>query len=254
MAQRLKIPIRGGYFVLTPKTQRFVITRPDGTPVAELLVNAGGNGAIVLVPPGARLTASTPAEPYTPSAAVELLRRDNAERLSSGRPEHVIPAALIRRAKSLELPGIDALIPFPGKLKTFYAGRGSWDGTGLWVSWDGEFSLEMRAPIGVLRKVLTDREARAWLASNGHTAWTAPHGEKPIPQTEPDQWRIATKGHPGEGARSWWAISWPAVDEADEQKPTARDEKLRESLKRTRSVAPPQISPPRKRSERRRKR
>lgn len=252
--KRRKIPIGGGsYFVLTEKTVRYEIDGAGDTPSAELLVNANGNGAVVLVPPGGKLAAGSTAAALEPLDAVELLRRVNLYRLSRGKPEHRIPAALLRRARSMELPGIEALVPFPGKLKTFYRGRGSWVGTGLWATTDGEFSLEMRAAAGYLRKVLTRREAELWLDANGHTGWTAPHGPGVTSDAPPDQWRIATAGDPGAGHRSLWAISWATPEEPSP--PTraskAKDEKLRESLKRTRSVAPPEISPPRKRRPRR---
>lgn len=251
---RIKVAVRGGYFVLTPKTARYVLLRPDGTPAAEMLVNANGNGGILLVPPGVKFGPDVIAEPIDAVAAVEVLRRDNLRRLELKLAEHPIPAALIRRARAMELPGLEALVPFPGRLATFYEGRGSWAGTGLWVSADGEFQLEMRGTVGVLRKRLTDAESRAWLEVNGHQAYVVPHRDKPG-TVEPDQWRIATKGHPGAGARSWLSL---AVGGAEPEKPPPRDtkrsEKLRESLKRTRSIAPPQVSPPRKRSPRRRKR
>lgn len=251
---RIKVPIRGGYFVLTPKTARYVLLRPDGTHAAEMLVNASGNGAVVLVPPGVKFAPGVIAEPFDPVAAVEALRRDNIRRLELGLAEHRIPAALIRRARAMELPGLEALVPFPGRPAKFYEGRGSWVGTGLWASADGEFQLEMRGTVGVLRKRLTDAEARAWLDVNGHQAYTVPHRDK-AGTVEPDQWRIATKGHPGAGARSWFSLAVGLPDPEQEPPPdTKRSQKLRESLKSTRAIAPPQIPPPRKRSVRRRKR
>jgi len=250
--KRIKIPIRGGYFVQTSRTLRFELLGPDGSNVAEMLVNSDGNGGIVLVPPGVALARGVEAEPLTPDFALEVLRRDSLRRLSFGKPEHKIPAALIRRARALELPGLEALVPFPGRLATFYAGRGSWDGTGLWVSADGEFQLEIRGLAGVLRKRLTDHEAQAWLDCNGHEAFTVPHRDKPG-TTEPDQWRIATAGHPGAGARSFLALGVGRPPPEQPQPETRRSEKLRESLKRTRSISPPDISPPRKRSKRRRR-
>lgn len=252
--KRQKIPIGGSsFFVLTDKTARYEIDGAGDTPSAELLVNANGNGAVVLVPPGVKLAPGSAGAPLDPIDAVELLRRVNLYRLSRGKPEHRIPAALLRRARAMELPGMEALVPFPGKLKTFYRGRGSWDGTGLWATADGEFSLEMRAAAGFLRKMLTRREAELWLDANGIKAWDTINGPGSTSDAPPDAWRIATAGDPGAGHRSLWAISWAAPPE--EPPPTraaqAREAKLRESLKQTRSVAPPEISPPRKRRPRR---
>jgi hypothetical protein len=255
--KRQKLPVgAGGYFVLTPSTLRFQIdAATDGRIVAELLVNTNGDGAIVLVPPGVKFAPGIAASKMGPLEAVELLRRVNLYRLANGRPEHRIPAALIRRAKAEQLPGIEALVPFPGRLKTFYEGRGSWEGAGLWVSADGEYSLEMRAPVGVLRKSLTELEAKLWLDANGHKAWDEPHGRGTAPDREPDQWRIATAGHQAEGGRAFWAVSWgtgeplaedPVADIRAKKAAAAKDAKLRDVVKRARSIAPPLISPPRK--------
>lgn len=256
MATRRKIPIgSGSYFVVSGSTLRFPVESLEGKPLAELLVNAAGNGAIVLVPPGFKFPDGVSAVRYGPLEAVDLLRRTNMARLVSNRPELKIPAALIRRAKAETLPGLEALKPFPGKLKTYYEGRGSWADTGLWVSADLEFSLEMRAPVGYVRKTLTPREAELWLEANGHEAWTTPHGDKAPAEGTPDHWRIATRGHVGEGARHFNSIQWgtgeplPADATAEIKKRKAqagKDAKLRDVVRKAKAVSPPTISPPRK--------
>lgn len=249
MATRRKIPVgAGSFFVLTPKTLRFPIDGRGGELAGELLVNANGNGAIALVPPGCKLPDGVNASRLSPIDAVELLRRVNLHRLTTGLPELAIPAALVRRAKAETLPGIEALVPFPGKLKKFFEGRGTWADTGLWVSADGLFELEMSAAVGFLRKRLTQREAELWLRANGHPpAWDV-MGD-PLKQTEqqPDQWRIATRGHQAEGKRSLWAFGWdPKTSPKQIAAQDAKDRQLREAIKRARTIAPPAISPPRK--------
>jgi hypothetical protein len=251
MAQRRKIPIgAGSFFVLTQKTARFPIESHNRKLVAELLVNADGNGAIALVPPGCRIPDGTTAVRMSPIEAVEMLRRVNLYRLSAGHEQLDIPAALVRRAKADTAPGIEALVPFPGKLKTFYEGRGSWAGTGLWVSADGEQELEMSAAVGFLRKRLTSKEAELWLRANGHEVACLTIGKPPPEHEHPDQWRVATKGHESAGKRDLWAISWPqayGVDATPTAAPTAeKDRELREAIKRARTLPPPSISPPRK--------
>jgi hypothetical protein len=264
---RKKLPIGGGsFFVLTPKTLRFPLVRVDGPVVAELLVSNQGNGAIILVPPGGKLPDGIAAVRYGPLEAVEVLRRDNLQRLTLGKPEHVIPAALIRRAKAETVPGIESLVAFPGKLKTFYDGRGSWADTGLWVSADGEFLLEMRSPLGYVRKALSEKDADRWLQTNGHgpAADHAPSRKgKPLTKPKPlatdggDSWRIATKGHAGEGARSHIAISWdtPEIGDTPSSKRRATsDKELREAIKKTPPIPSAKVSPPGKpRRPRRRK-
>lgn len=251
MATRRKIPTgAGSYFLLTPKTLRFPIEGADGVLAAELLINAGGDGAIAMVPPGCKIPTGTTAARVGVLEAVELLRRQNLYRLSTNRPELEIPTALVRRAKAETVPGIEALVAFPGKLKSFYEGRGSWADTGLWVSLDGEYELEMSAAVGFLRKRLTRREAELWLQANGHKLpWeTFGDGGPPTPE-DPDQWRIATRGHQGEGKRHFHAISWNAPQPVEPKRPatpTAKDQELRAAIKRARPLSPPSISPPRK--------
>lgn len=249
MATRRKIPTgAGSHFVLTPKTARFPVEAHDGQLVAELLVNADGNGALALVPPGCRIPDGTTAAPMSPLEAVELLRRCNLYRLSAGRPQIDIPSAIIRRAKADTAPGIEALVPFPGKLKRFYEGRGSWADTGLWMSADGEYELEMSAVVGFLRKRLTSKEAELWLRANGHDAAWSTIGKPKAGHEEPDQWRIATRGHEAAGSRAWWSVAWgaPTRDKPQPAKPAARDRELRDAIKRARPIPPPSISPPRK--------
>jgi hypothetical protein len=267
MAKRTKIPIGGGsFFVLTPATLRFPLVRADGVVVAELWVANQGNGAIILAPPGGKLPDGAEAVRYGPLEAVELLRRDNLQRLTLGEPEHTIPAALIRRAKAETVPGIEALVAFPGKLKTFYDGRGSWADTGLWVSADGEFLLEMRSLMGYVRKALSERDADRWLRANGHgpaAQWAPSRKGKPLtkpkaPATDGgDAWRIATKGHVGAGARSFVAMPWSTPEPAEKptKKPKATsDDELRESIKRTPAIPTPKVSPPGKPRRPRRRR
>jgi hypothetical protein len=251
MPTRRKIPTgAGSYFLLTPKTLRLPIEGADGVLAAELLINAGGDGAIAIVPPGCKIPTGTTAARMGVLEAVELLRRQNLYRLSTNRPELEIPTALVRRAKAETVPGIEALVAFPGKLKSFYEGRGSWADTGLWVSADGEYELEMSAAVGFLRKRLTRREAELWLQANGHeAAWKTFGSGGPATQEEPDQWRIATRGHEGEGKRHFYAISWRPLEQLDSPTtpPTsAKDRELRAAIKRARPLAPPSISPPRK--------
>lgn len=231
--------------MLTPQTLRFPIDGRDGELCGELLVNAKGNGAIALVPPGCKLPDGMNGSRLSPIDAVELLRRVNLHRLTTGRAELSIPAALVRRAKAETLPGIEALVPFPGKLKKFFEGRGTWADTGLWVSADGLFELEMSAAVGFLRKRLTQREAELWLRANGHElAWSVIGEPRKQSEQPPDQWRIATRGHQGEGKRSLWAIGWDPAKSPKRIDP--KDRKLREAIKRARTIAPPTISPPRK--------
>lgn len=234
--------------MLTPKTIRLPVEAHDGRLAGELLVNAQGNGALALVPPGCKIPDGVTAARMSPLEAVEMLRRVNLYRLSAGRPQLDIPAALVRRAKADTAPGIEALVPFPGKLKTFYEGRGSWADTGLWVSAEGECELEMSAAVGYLRKRLTQREAELWLQANGHEKAWHTIGRGSTPDAEPDQWRIATRGHVSEGKRAFWALSWDPPPPATKEtaKAAAKDRELREAIKRARTTPPPSISPPRK--------
>lgn len=251
MATRRKIPTgAGSYFTLTPRTLRFPVEGFDGQLVAEMLVSAGGNGAIVLVPPGCKIPSGVNASRLGVLEAVELLRRTNLHRISTNRPQLEIPTAMVRRAKAETMPGIEALVAFPGELKTFYEGRGSWADTGLWVSARGEYELEMSAAVGFLRKRLTQREAALWLQANGHElAWDTIGNPPKQKADEPDQWRIATRGHESEGKRSWWSISWDQAGHEQKPKPAAtaaKERELREVIKRARPLTPPAISPPRK--------
>lgn len=262
MATRRKIPTgAGSHFVVTARTLRFPVERASGGLVAELWVNAGGDGAIALVPPGGVIPEGCIARQLSPIDAVELLRRGNMRRLAAGQPEHKIPPALIRRAKAETLPGIEALVPFPGRIKTFYEGRGSWTDTGLWVSADGEFQLEMRYGGGYLRKQLTQREAELWLRANGHdNAWLSfGHGKLRGKDIESEPWRIATRGdeHAGQDLEAW-AFSWrPDLRESPTSSPPRRggkapkDRELRAAIGRARSIPQPTISPPKKPKARR---
>lgn len=254
MATRRKIPVgAGSYFVISPRTLRFPIERAPGDVMAELWCNAGGDGALALVPPGGVIPPGGTARRISPIDAVELLRRANMARLAAGQPEHKIPAALLRRAKAETLPGYESLVAFPGQLKTFYEGRGSWADTGLWVSGRGEFQLEMRSSVGYLRKSLTKREAELWLRANGHElAWEEIGQKKHATPDEPsDPWRIATRGASSAGEPLWWSFSWrtdllaPAEQQPKPPKPP-REQELRAAVRRARSIAPPAISPPRK--------
>jgi len=263
MARR-KIPTgSGSYFVVSENTRRFPIEAPGGRLVAELLVNTAGNGAIVLVPPRCKLPDGVDAVRTTPTDAVELLRRGNLQRLADGRAELAIPAALIRRAKAETLPGIEALVPFPGKAKQFFDGRGSWADTGLWLSADGEWSLEMRAAVGWLRKVLSQAEAEQWLRANSHeipTRTSKPTGEPA------DAWRVATAGHPAAGSRAWQSVSWgtgePLGADAKAEIQARRiaaisavaAASLRAQIRKTKALSPPAISAPGKPRRPRRRR
>ena len=269
IGKRQKIPVgAGSYFVLTPETVRLEIDATRGAPrvVAEMLINTNGNGAIVIVPPGAKVSPGVEAVKLSPLEAVELLRRVNVYRLAIGRETHAIPAAMIRRAKAETLPGMAAIAdPFPGVAKTFFAGKGSWDGVGLWASADGRFSLEMRAPVGVLRKSLTPAEAELWLVSNGYEKQpSTTSGESKPPDA--DGWRVApASGSNGAPAhqlpQSWWAISWGSAGGSQEaveparvaKAEAAREARLRDVVKRAKSLPPPVVSPPRKAPRRRRK-
>lgn len=271
IGRRQKIPVgAGSYFVLTPETIRLAIDATRGAPrvVAEMLVNTNGNGAIVLVPPGVKVAPGIEAVKLSPLEAVEILRRVNVYRLSVGRETHAIPAAMIRRAKAETLPGMAAIAdPFSGVAKTFFAGKGSWDGVGLWASADGRFSLEMRAPVGVLRKSLTVAEAELWLVSNGYEKQTSTtSGESRPPDA--DGWRVApASSSNSESVQSlphaWWSISWSTTQSPEKpveparvakaKAEAAREARLRDVVKRAKSLPPPVVSPPRKPPRRRRK-
>jgi hypothetical protein len=255
---RQKIPIgAGAYFVLMPSTLRFALDGPDGEPVADLLVNASGYGAIVTVPPGAEITGGPPTSKVGPMAAVELLRRCNLYRLSSGRAQHAIPPALIKRAKSETLPGLAALVPFPGYHKQYFPGVGPWVDTGLWVSSRGECALEMQSTSGFIRKALTLADAAVWLTANGHaTPWgTIPGG---VPAREPpppaDVWEIVTSGDKRAGSTAAppdiAAAGVPVTREnaatiARQLKAkTAGERDLRQRVASAPTIAPPPISPP----------
>ena len=257
MAQRQKIPIGAGtFFTLTPSTLRFELDGPDGKPVADLCVNASGYGAIVTVPPGADITGGPPTAKVGPVEAVELLRRCNLYRLSSGRPQHKIPPALIKRAKSETLPGLEALVPFPGQPKEYFAGRGTWADTGLWVSFRGDCALEMHSTSGYIRKSLTLSDAEVWLRDNGHQPpWFkldggAEHVEPPVA----DVWEIVTRGdrragstaEPPDVSRGGVRVGKAdAAEKARELKArVAGERQLRQRVAKSPTIPPPPISPP----------
>jgi len=197
--KRRKIPVGAGtFFVLTGTTRRLPLEGADGSPVADLLLNAAGYGALVTVPPGLPLEAldGDAVTKIGPVEAVELLRRVNLYRLGSGRPELAIPPALVKRAKAETMPGIEALVPFPGQVKQYFEGRGGWQGTGLWVSWRGECALEMLGASGYLRKMLSLLDAEKWLEANGHAVpWHEIGGPGPPAGGRlPDTWEIVTRG------------------------------------------------------------
>jgi hypothetical protein len=250
---RRKIPTgAGSHFTLTATTIRFPIDAPafgmrphirgsrGGGDAFELLVAAGGYGQIVLVPPGCVLTRQDVAQRLSPVAAVEMLRRTNVYRLSTGRPTLEIPAALVKRAKAEVAPGIEALVAFPGQLKTYYAGRGAWVGVGLWVSANGEHELEMPGGDGWLRKSLSPHDGRLWLEANGHgEAETYFAGAVPS-RDGGGEWRSVTKQTAAGEARA-----------AREQKRV--EQKLRAAVAAAPPRPAPTISPPRRRKAARRR-
>jgi hypothetical protein len=187
-----------------------------------------------------------------PLEAVELLRRVNLFRLSSGRTEFKIPSALIKRAKADVAPGIEALVAFPGQLKTFYEGRGSWADTGLWVSAGGECALEMQSSQGYIRKPLSQHDAELWLKANGHTGWHEPHGPGKKEQSVSAPWEIVTRGSPAAGRRTFWAFPGAVTKETATEKAVetklqaAKDKTLRTAVARAKAIPAPSIKPPRK--------
>lgn len=257
---RQKIPIGAGtYFVLVPSTLCFELTDSAGEHVADLLVNASGYGAIVTVPPGyVPVVGQNVPTKISPVQAVELLRRCNLYRLSAGLPQHVIPPALIKRAKSDTMPGIEALVPFPGQHKQYFAGVGTWADTGLWVSARGECALEMQSTSGYIRKMLSLEDAAVWLRTNGHEppwgyvpgspATTAP------PPPPPDTWEIVTRGDRRAGStadapiietRGVVVTKETAAAKARELKAKAAGEReLRHRVSKAPTISPPPISPP----------
>lgn len=257
--KRQKIPIgAGAFFVLLPSTLRFVLDGPRGEPVADLLVNATGYGGIVTVPPGyVPVSGQNVPTKISPAQAVELLRRCNLHRLTGGRPPHVIPPALIKRAKAETLPGLEALVPFPGQHKQYFAGVGTWAGTGLWVSARGECALEMQATSGYIRKMLTLADAGAWLEANEHEPpWHYIPGRDSAPEIPPpaDTWQIVTKGDKRAGSpadaprietRGVVVTKETAAAKARELKAKAAGEQqLRHRVAAAPTIAPPPISPP----------
>jgi hypothetical protein len=264
---RQKIPIgAGAFFVLMPSTLRFELDGPDGKPVADLCVNASGYGAIVTVPPGADITGGPPTSKVGPVAAVELLRRCNLYRLSSGRTPHVIPPALIKRAKSETLPGLEALVPFPGEQKEYFAGSGTWADTGLWVSARGDCALEMLSTSGYIRKTLTLEDAEAWLRANGHgPPWrTIAGGVRHAEPAAPDTWEIVTRGDrrasspaaapdiSTHGVRVTKDNAAALARQVKEQ--AAGERKLRQRVSDAPTITPPPISAPVKKRAATRKR
>jgi hypothetical protein len=244
--------------VLTESTLRLPLEGADGVPVADLLMNAGGYGALVTVPPGLPI-ADIDGDSVTkigPVEAVELLRRVNLYRLGSGRPELRIPPALVKRAKAETMPGIEALVPFPGQVKKYFAGRGAWHGTGLWVSWRAEFALEMLGASGYIRKTLTLTAAEKWLEANGHAVpWFEPHGPGPPDERViPDTWEIVTRGDKRAGreapvpellARGVAVDRHNAAEQAKAVRArTQQERELREAVARAPTISPPPISAP----------
>lgn len=257
----------GGYFLLTPTTKRFTLDGPDGTPLVDLCVNASGYGAIVSVPAGAEITSGPPTLKVGPVEAVELLRRCNLYRLSSGRPPYVIPPALIKRAKSETLPGLEALVAFPGVAKNYFPGSGTWSGTGLWVSWRGECALEMLSTSGFIRKQLTIEDAEAWLRANGHPLpWSTVMGGVKVdaPPAPPDTWQIVTRGDkragspapaPDVSTHGVRVTKEDAAAKARELKEqTVGERKLRQRVSDAPTITPPPISAPVKKRAATRKR
>lgn len=251
---RRKIPTgAGSHFVLTANTVRFPIDAPAfgmhphirgaraGDDAFEMLVAARGYGQIVLVPPGCMLTRHEPlAQRISPVAAVEMLRRTNVYRLSTGRPALEIPAALVKRAKAEVAPGIEALVAFPGQLKSYYAGRGAWAGVGLWVSANGEYELEMPGGDGWIRKSLSPHDGQLWLEANGHGAAES-YFVGAVPSRDGGgEWRSVTKQTAAGEARA-----------AREQKRV--EQKLRAAVAAAPPRPAPTISPPRRRKAARRR-
>lgn len=249
MATSRRIPIgHGSFFTLSPKTLRFQLIASADMPASELWVNAGGDGAIVIVAPVGVMPPRI-IKRIGPLDALELLQRSNMTRLAAGVPVLKIPAPIIRRAKAETLPGIEALVAFPGKLKRYFEGRGSWDGTGLWVSVDLLCELELSSAMGFLRKRLTLKEAELWLRANDHELpWdTIGKGGKPRAEAS-DVWRIATRGSPaaGEDVATAWSERQSVEKILPPPKPTKHEQELRAAIKRARPLSPPAISPPRK--------
>jgi hypothetical protein len=258
VARHRKIPIGPGtYFVLSASTLRIPLEGPDGRAVADLLVNAQGHGGVVAVPPGCdvQVAGSEAVTKLGPLEAVELLRRVNVFRLSRGAAAIDIPPPLLKRAKSEQLPGLEALVPFPGVMKEFFAGQGTWSGTGLWLSARGEAALEMAAGGGVLRKLLTLDEAGAWLESNGYQVpWSHVAGGKqsPSPPAPQDVWEIVTRGVTSRTSPVPPILEHGvAVDRhnAAEQVAAVRaksraEHELRSAVAKAPRLVPPPISPP----------
>lgn len=250
---RRKIPTgAGSHFTLTATTLRFPIdapafgmrakmrgSRPDSD-AFEILIAAKGYGQIVLVPPGCVFKRGEEAQRLSPIAAVEMLRRCNVYRLSTGRPALEIPAALVKRAKAETAPGIEAFVPFPGQLRSYYAGRGAWSGVGLWVSANGEYELEMPGGDGWIRKSLSPHDGRLWLEANGHGQAETYLGGAVPSREGGGEWRSVTKQTAAAEARA------------------ARDQqRVERQLRAAVAQAPPRpaptISPPRRRKAARRR-
>jgi hypothetical protein len=129
---------------------------------------------------------------------------------------------------------MEALVAFPGLLKSFYAGRGSWADTGLWVSARGEYELEMRSTAGYLRKRLSQHDGEQWLEANGHPpAMSYLHGATPSRKDGERTWSVVTKTDAVETARKT----------AERVK---REQRIRSAIAKAPTAPPPTIRPPRK--------
>jgi hypothetical protein len=246
ISTRRKIPTgAGSHFVLSSSTITYPIDAPATGSLGaggayDMLVNARGYGQIVLVPPGCLLPRGHQAQRISPAQAVEMLRRTNVLRLSTGRPSLEIPGALVKRAKAETAPGIEALVAFPGELKSYYAGRGSWSGVGLWVSAGGECELEMPGGDGWIRKSLSQHDGDLWLQANGHGTAGIYLGKATPSREGGGEWRTVTKHNAAATAR-----------EVREQ---ARvEKKLRAAVAKAAPRQTPAISPPKRRKATRRR-